>query len=238
MAELGREFLDAVTAVCNPFTGIPQIDIILAQLTNSSLSKVREAIQTALDDKSMRAHDLCRQLTRILRTCDANLGESTLTSSSKIRGDATMRKFSYTVGSLIKNYRELARLSQKELAELSDELARQGVFHNGIHRQNLSRIETDQVTEPQEETLHKLALTLAHALKRAGYSAMKGEEIYHHLRLAAKDKVFAKQVSREAAALDATLGNLAPPLRAVIWSWFLLMAHTLINGMRGLDAPQ
>lgn len=127
---------------------------------------------------------------------------------------ARRRKISYTLSDALKGYRGTLRLSQQELADLTFELAEQGIVTHGIAQQHISRIEKGDV--PQETTLRVIAATISEAFNRDGWETTP-DEIMRHLRNAKGTKVQATEVSEEAAKLDAMIAPMPERLRLMIW---------------------
>lgn len=132
-------------------------------------------------------------------------------------------------GEALRNYREDASLSQDSLARLSFRLADEGLTKGGIHRQHISRLEGGQVPTPDPRTMHILATALAVGLRDAGYEDVEQDSIYKHLYNATRTKITSRDVSIEAADLDAILAPLNDTARHDIYESFKASARVFVE---------
>lgn len=133
---------------------------------------------------------------------------------SDIEKKRRTREVSFTLSDALKGYRGTLKLSQQQLAELTFELAAEGIVTHGIVQQHISRIEKGD--QPVESTLAVLAGTIAEAFNRDGWETTPAE-ILKHLRNAKAVKVRAENVSTQAAKLDAMMAPLPERARTVLW---------------------
>lgn len=131
------------------------------------------------------------------------------------------------VNELLQQWRIDARLSQEQLSDLTFELAEAGTIDTGIKRQHISRLESGAVGDPQPQTLLTMSRALAEAFRRAGFEGGTAEELYQHLINSKRTRMAAREVSPQAAELDAILAPLHPSNRAIIYAGLIANAIAL-----------
>lgn len=134
----------------------------------------------------------------------------------------------YTLSDALKEYRGTLRLSQQQLADLTFELAEQGMVTHGIVQQHISRIEKGDL--PQEHTLRVIATTIAEAYNRDGWDTTS-DAILKQLRNAKATKVRAGDVSAEAAKLDAMIAPMPAHWKRIAWKILFGALQGLIAGV-------
>jgi transcriptional regulator with XRE-family HTH domain len=133
---------------------------------------------------------------------------------------------------LLRQYREDdAKISQDALSAISFDLAGRGVVVSGLKRQHISRIENGTVTHPDPRTLHIIAHSIAEALRRQGIEDTDGEYIYRRLLTVSRNKLTTRDVSPQAAALDAILAPIGESARADIYEGLKAAAAAMVARM-------
>lgn len=137
---------------------------------------------------------------------------------------------SYTLSDALVALRGTLGMSQQQLADFTLELAEQGIIGQALAQQHISRIEGG--ASPQETTLVVLATALAEAYNREGWDTSPAE-ILKHLRNAKSIRVDARDVSPEAAQLDAILSVIKGDAYDLIWATLIAGAIAYLQTFKG-----
>lgn len=112
----------------------------------------------------------------------------------------------FSISTLLKDYRLMAGLSQDGLAALSGELLAAGELDRAFPQSQIARWENpERIERLREESITALAVLLAHALHQAGYDGAKAQELRRHLIAANQGFIEARTVSVFALEMDALM---------------------------------
>jgi transcriptional regulator with XRE-family HTH domain len=136
---------------------------------------------------------------------------------SDIEKPTRPKRLLYSVSQLLTNKRKQAQLTQDELADLTQELARRGEVTRPLTQQAISRIEGNPDADPHVPTLETLAIALSVALLELGYENATAEAIFRQFRGAKRQQPTTRDVSEQAAALDADLATYPQWYQDMIW---------------------
>lgn len=143
----------------------------------------------------------------------------------------------HTLANTIRRYRTMSGMSQNELADLSTRLAAEGVVVGPLMQQHLSRLENG--VAPMPGTLHTLAVTLAHAMREAGFDEVDADDLHKHLLNANRLHVTSYDVPQEAVELAAILAPLGKgSLSTIIWSSLHAFGEAAVEAARTLKRQQ
>jgi transcriptional regulator with XRE-family HTH domain len=127
------------------------------------------------------------------------------------------KKFIFSVSQLLVNFRRQAQLTQDELAALCQQLAIRGEVTRPLTQQAISRIESNADADPHMPTLETLSIALSHAMMELGYENATPENLFKQFKNAKRQQVPSRDVSEQAAALDAELSTYPQWYQDMIW---------------------
>lgn len=130
---------------------------------------------------------------------------------------------------LLIQYRERGKLTQQQLSDLTYQLADEypDTIRHGIPRVMIVRAEGRTI--PMPETLLILSHALAYAMRAEGFDTVSGDDLYNHLAKTTRTKIATRDVSPEAAELDAILAPLNKAERRVIYTGLIANARAQVG---------
>lgn len=123
----------------------------------------------------------------------------------------------FTIGDYLKSWRDMAGLSQSELADLSYQLFEDGVITTRYTQGLISRMEKSVHPDMRDHNLTAICTVLAVALQRAGHEDVQAEDLIKALRSVKRKRPGPGEVDETVLRFNALLQGYPAIVRRMFW---------------------